>query len=58
MYGGRSLADLLTKLCVLFQIFLRYNISIQTTKSYLIYPDVALLGQRVNSLRLLTSKKS
>ena len=53
--GGRSLADLLAKLCILFDIFLRYNISIQPTKSYLNYPDVALLGQRVNSLGLTTS---
>ena len=49
--------DLLTKLRVLFDIFLRYNISIQSTKSYLNYPDVALLGQRVNSLGLSTSEE-
>ncbi len=55
--GGKSLPDLLTKLCVLFDIFLRYNISIQPTKSYLNYPDVALLGQRVNSLGLSTSEE-
>lgn len=57
MYGGRSLADLLTKLRILFDIFLYYNILIQPIKSYLNYPDIALLGQQVNSLRLLTSKE-
>lgn len=51
------MVDLLTKLRVFFKIFLRYNISIQPTKSYLNYPNVALLGQRVNSLGLLTSEE-
>ena len=55
--GGRSLADLLAKLHILYDIFLHYNISIQPTKSYLNHPDVALLGQRVNSLGLTTSDK-
>ncbi len=55
--GGKSLPDLLTKLRMLFDIFIRYNISIQPTKSYLNYPDVALLGQRVNSLGLSTSEE-
>ena len=54
---GKSLPDLLTKLRMLFDIFLRYNISIQPTKSYLNYPDVALLGQRINSLGLFTSEE-
>lgn len=40
---------------MLFEIFLHYNISIKPTKSFLNYPDVRLLGQRVNSLRLTTS---
>ena len=39
----------------MFEIFLEYNISIKPTKSYLNYPDVSLLGQRVNSLGLTTS---
>ncbi len=55
--GGKSLPDLLIKLHVLFDIFLCYKISIQPTKSYLDYPDVVLLGQRVNSLGLFTSKE-
>lgn len=53
--GGRSLPDLFQKLRILFDIFLRYNIAIKPTKSYLNYPDVGLLGQRVNSLGLTTS---
>lgn len=42
---------------MLFKIFLHYNISIKLTKSFLNYPDVGLLGQRVNSLGLTTSDK-
>lgn len=42
--GGRSLADLLTKLRVFFMIFPRYNIWIQPTKSSFNYPNFALLG--------------
>ena len=52
---AKSLHDLLDKLRVLFEIFLHYNISIKPTKSFLNYPDVRLLGQRVNSLGLNTS---
>ena len=36
----------------LFQLFVDYNISISPTKTYLGYPDVNLLGQRVESLGL------
>lgn len=54
---GKSLADLFTKLRVFFDIFLRYNISIQPTKFYLNYSNVALLGQCVNSLGLSTSEE-
>ena len=54
---GRSLVDLLAKLRIFFNIFLRYNISIQPTKLYLNYPNVALLGQRVNFLGLTISDK-
>ncbi len=38
----------------MFEIFLDYNISISPTKSYLNYPNVVLLGQRVDSLGLTT----
>lgn len=55
--GAKSLPDLLQKLRILFKIFLKYNISIKPTKFYLNYPDVGLLGQRVNFLGLTTSAK-
>ena len=54
--GARSLPDLLNKLRTLFEIFFKYNISISPTKSFLNYPDVAFLGQQVNSLGLTTSE--
>ena len=41
---AKSLSDLLGKLRILFNIFLKYNISIKPTKSFLNYPDVGLLG--------------
>ena len=53
--SAKLLPDLLDKLQILFEIFLHYNISIKPTKSFLNYPDVRLLGQRVNSLGLTTS---
>ena len=55
--GGNSLDNLLYKLRILFEIFLRYNISITPTKLYLNYPDISLFGQQVNSLGLTTSDK-
>ena len=54
--GAKSLPDLLDKLRTLFEIFLKYNISISPTKSFLNYPNMALLGQWVNSLGLMTSE--
>ena len=50
IYRAKSLSDLLDKLRILFDIFLKYNISIKPIKSFLNYPDVGLLGQQVNSL--------
>ena len=55
--GAKSLSDLLNKLCTLFEIFLAYNISISSTKLYFNYLDVVLLGQRVDSLGLITSEQ-
>lgn len=55
--GAKSLDDLLSKLCTLFEIFVTYNISIKPTKTFLNYPDVGLLGQQVNSLGLTTAKE-
>lgn len=43
--GAKSLPDLLKKLRILFDIFVKYNISIKPSKSFLNYPDVGLLGQ-------------
>lgn len=42
--GTRSLPNLLQKLRILFEIFLKYNISIKPIKFYFNYPDVGLLG--------------
>ena len=55
--GDMSLSNLLKKLRIPFKIFLQYNISIKPTKSFLNYPNIRLLGQRVNSLGLNTSKE-
>ena len=55
--GAKSLPDLLDKLRVLFEIFLRYNISIKPTKLFFNYPDVGLFGKQVNSLGLTTSEE-
>lgn len=54
---ARSLDDLLSKLCIFFEIFVTYNISIKPTKTFLNYPDVGLLGQEVNTLGLTTVKE-
>ena len=55
--GAKSLPNLLNKLWVLFEILLLYNISIKSTKLFHTYPDMGLLGQKVNFLRLTTSDK-
>ena len=55
--GARSLDELLSKLRILFEIFVAYNISIKPTKTFLNYPDVGLLGQEVNTLGLTTAKE-
>ena len=54
---AKSLSNLLEKLRILFDIFLKYNISIKPNKSFLNYPDVGLLGQQVSSLGLTTSEE-
>lgn len=53
--NAKSLPNLLQKLQILFEVFLKYNISIKPIKSYLNYPDVDLLGQQVNFQGLSTS---
>lgn len=42
--GARSLSDLFSKLQILFDLFLYYNISIKPIKFYLNYPNVRFLG--------------
>lgn len=54
IYGAKALSDLLEKLRILFDIFLKYNISIKLTKSFLNYLNVGLLGQQVYFLGLIT----
>ena len=41
----------------IFQLFLSKNIAISPTKLYIIYLDIELLGFRVNSLGLTTTKE-
>ncbi len=43
-----TVANLFQKLRVLFEIFVTYNISIKSIKTYLHYRDVGCLGQRVS----------
>lgn len=49
-------SELLAKLWILFNIFVNYNISIKPTKTFFNYPNIGLLGQRVNSLGLTTAE--
>lgn len=44
IYGAKFLPDLLEKLCILFDIFFKYNISIKSGKSLLNYLSIRLLG--------------
>ena len=39
-----------------FQIFRKYNISIKSFKTFLIYPSIRLLNQKVNFLKLTTDE--
>lgn len=52
-----SLKNLLYKLCILFKIFLYYNIFIKLIKSYFNYSDISLFGQQLNFLELRNSDK-
>lgn len=54
---AKSLSDLLKKLRILFGIFLKYNISIKPTKSFLHYLDIEFLGQQVHFLGFTTLEK-
>lgn len=53
----KFLPDLIKKLYILFDIFLKYNISIKPSKSFLNYSNVGLLDQKVNFLGLTISEE-
>lgn len=55
--GATSLEDMIDQLWILFQIFVAFNISIKPTKTFLNYPDVGILGQKVNLLGLTTAEE-
>ncbi len=55
--GARSFSQHLNDLRELFRVFTAVNVSISPTKTFLGYPDVNLLGQRVNSLGLSTASE-
>lgn len=54
--GAQSLAEHLTRLRQLFQLFVEHNISISPTKTFLGYPNVNLLGRRVDSFGMATAE--
>ncbi len=52
---SRTLEEHLKHLATVFQLFRNKRVSLSPTKSYLGYPSVVLLGQRVDSLGMSTS---
>ena len=52
-----TLEDHLKHLEEIFQLFNRLNIALKPTKSYLSYPSITLLGQRVDALGLSTTEE-
>lgn len=48
---------MLDKLQISFQIFVAFNISIKPTKTFLNYPNIGLLRQKVNLLGLTIAEK-
>lgn len=52
-----SFENMFQKLWILFQIFVAFNISIKSIQIFLNNHDVDLLGQRIKSLNLTTTKK-
>lgn len=57
IFRAKFLPDLFEKLHILFDIFMKYNISIKPNKSFLNYLNVGLLDQKVHFLDLTTSEK-
>ena len=54
---SNSLKEHLTHLRIVFNLFVKFNIIIKSTKVFIDYSNVALLEQRVNSLKLSISEK-
>ena len=54
---SRTLAEHLSHLRQIFELYRQRRISLSPTKSFLGYPSVVLLGQRVDSLGLSTSEE-
>ena len=52
VFAARMLTEHIGQICQLFARFIRLNITIKPTKSYLGYPSVTLLGHHVNSFGL------
>ena len=42
---------------IVFDLFKNYNIAISLEKVFLGYPDIKLLGRRINSIGLFTTKE-
>lgn len=57
IYDRSFLANLFCKFRVIFEIFLYYNISINSIKSYFNYPNIGFFSQPVISLGLMISDK-
>ena len=54
--GSHSFEEHVDHLRQVFELFQRFNISISPKKAFLAYPDVSLLGQKVNSFGLTTAE--
>ena len=54
--GAKSFSEHLANLRQLFELFVEHNISISPTKTFLGYPNVNLLGRRVDSFGLATAE--
>ena len=55
--GAQSFDEYIRDLRRLFTILVKFNVSISPTKTYLGYPDISLLGQKVNSFGLVTAEE-
>ena len=52
--GARTFYEHLRDLRLLFELFMEFNITVSPTKTFLGYPDVNLLGRKVNSFGLIS----